>query len=1061
MPDKDVHEKDTKPSKKRSLAGGSSSSDTVAVLREGQLLSGRYRIIEKIGTGGMGVVYKVEDEKLDKREFALKALPPDMATSKAAIKRLKKEALSAIELRHTNIMALHSFDNDGPHHYLVMELLDGPDLEEALADKDRFSLEEVLDVARQVCPALDHAHECGVIHRDIKPGNLLYKKQGEKQVVKIADFGIAFQVRDSIARITGQDTTGGTMHYMPPEQLAGRETDARSDQYALSASLYELLRGRTPFQGAGGVLMRQIEEKQAESIKDAPDHVNAALLKGLAKKPEDRFESCGQLLEVLEGRLEVAAAGKSEAKSAGGGSSFIIGFVGLLLVVALLGAEYSQGFFGLFKEEVKTPLPTEYATAVVPTKATAQVLPTVTVQPTQVTPPSQVPVTPKGPKIGDGAALPVTKIPTKPIAPVARKIEITFTSKPAGAKVYCFEAYPPFLDRTDRPFTKSFKPGKYRFKFAHVSGFREKIIPFEVKADGPKQLEVELEKQQGFLRLTVSPSSATVTVDGNLYRGGAMPLSPGPHSITASKRGYKAKSTRVTIEDGKTSTVNLALVVPSKAPKIGDEKTVGGITFCWCLPGQFTMGSPTSEAGREDDEGPQHKVQITKGFWLGKYEVTQSQWQSVMGSNPSKSRGGHLPVEQVSWNDCQSFIRKLKTKEGGRHKFRLPTEAEWEYACRAGTTSVFHFGDYISTDQVNYNGNYPYGTAPIGVFRGGSTSVGSFPSNAWGFHDMHGNVYEWCADWYSDSYYSSSPRKDPKGPRSGAKHIGRGGGWRDEARYCRSAERYGDPPEYSSGRLGFRLLLETGNSAMLKGRRIGEEKTIGGIRFCWCFPGAFNMGSPASEHGRETDEGPQHRVQITKGFWLSKYEVTQSQWQSVMGRNPSQFKGNNRPVEQVSWNDCQTFIRKLRNRLGGRYKFRLPTEAEWEYACRAGTTSVFNTGDNITTDQANYDGNKPYQNAPIGVFRGEPIAVGSLPSNAWGLHDMHGNVYEWCNDWYSDSYYRVSPLKDPFGPRSGVKHVGRGGGCWDHAKTCRSADRYADPPDYSCSRLGFRLLLEE
>ena len=358
-----------KKGKRPSLSGASASSETNVVLREGQILSGRYRIVEKIGTGGMGVVYKVEDEKLDNKQFALKALPPDMSKSTAAIKRLKKEALAAIEMHHGNIMALHSFDDDGQQHFLIMELLDGPDLENALVDKERFSVEEVIDVARQVCPALEYAHERGIVHRDIKPSNLIYKTEGNKRVVKIADFGIAYQVRNSIARLTGQDTTGGTLHYMPPEQLAGKDVDARADQYAFSATLYELLRGRPPFEGAGAMLMRQIDETSPDAIDGIPKHVNAALVKGLSKKPEDRFDSCGQLLEALEGKTVTTTIGSQKripATETGKSVNFSILVACLLLMPLLVGVEYSQGYLGIFKTASGTK---HSATQAAPTKA--------------------------------------------------------------------------------------------------------------------------------------------------------------------------------------------------------------------------------------------------------------------------------------------------------------------------------------------------------------------------------------------------------------------------------------------------------------------------------------------------------------------------------------------------------------------------------------------------------------------------------------------------------------------------------------------------------------------
>ena len=215
------------------------------------------------------------------------------------------------------------------------------------------------------------------------------------------------------------------------------------------------------------------------------------------------------------------------------------------------------------------------------------------------------------------------------------------------------------------------------------------------------------------------------------------------------------------------------------------------------------MGSPASEDGRDNDE-TQHRVTLTKGFWLGKYEVTQLQWQSVMGDNPSRFKSNDRPVERVSWEDCQQFIQKVnasaKQQLGGGA--RLPTEAEWEYACRAGTTTAYYWGNALNGDKANCDGNYPCGTTAKGQFKGETTSVGSYGANPWGFFDMHGNVYEWCQDWYG-SYNADAT--DPQGPASGGYRVLRGGGWRDDARYCRSASRARRNPGYRDGNFGFRL----------------------------------------------------------------------------------------------------------------------------------------------------------------------------------------------------------------------------------------------------------------
>ena len=225
-----------------------------------------------------------------------------------------------------------------------------------------------------------------------------------------------------------------------------------------------------------------------------------------------------------------------------------------------------------------------------------------------------------------------------------------------------------------------------------------------------------------------------------------------------------------------------------------------GMKFGWIPAGMFLMGSSTEEEGRYLEL--QHKVTLTKGFYLAIHPVTQEQWFGVMGNNPSHFRGeANLPVEQISWRDCKDFFRKLSEREG--LAYRLPTEAEWEYACRAGTTTPFYFGDAISTDQANFNGNHPYRDSKKGLNRGRTTPVGSFPPNGWGLHDMHGNVWEWCADWGIEKYQSDDV-VDPQGPKKGDSRVVRGGSFVDQASLLRSARRHDLKPAFRALQVGFR-----------------------------------------------------------------------------------------------------------------------------------------------------------------------------------------------------------------------------------------------------------------
>ncbi len=242
--------------------------------------------------------------------------------------------------------------------------------------------------------------------------------------------------------------------------------------------------------------------------------------------------------------------------------------------------------------------------------------------------------------------------------------------------------------------------------------------------------------------------------------------------------------------------------------------------------GEFLMGSPDSDKDALPDEKPQQCVRITKPFYMGVYEVTQEEYEKVMGvkgsffspAGPGKDKVKGLdtrrfPAEQVRWHDAVEFCRRLSAlaaeKKAGR-VYRLPTEAEWEYACRAGTKTAFHFGNSLSSRQANFNGNHPHGGAVKGPFLVRTTEVGSYPANAFGLYDMHGNVWEWCADWYGVGYYKNSPVDDPPGPKTGSARVIRGGEWYADGRDCRSAFRYADLPDGTFYVMGFRVVMQMG-----------------------------------------------------------------------------------------------------------------------------------------------------------------------------------------------------------------------------------------------------------
>jgi formylglycine-generating enzyme required for sulfatase activity len=333
----------------------------------------------------------------------------------------------------------------------------------------------------------------------------------------------------------------------------------------------------------------------------------------------------------------------------------------------------------------------------------------------------------------------------------------------------------------------------------------------EVKKDGYEALRerITIERGQsltrsyslirhtGNLLVNVSPVDAKVSISGEglasyEFEGikSLKQVPVGNYTVKVEKQGFKTLNKAITIENNKT--LQRTFTLEEGSDDVDFTNSIG-MEFVYVKAGSFQMGN--SEGG--SDQKPIHKVEITKDFYIGKYEVTQIQWLTILGGNPSRFNGSTLPVETVSWNDVQAFIQKMNQKEG-KELYRLPTEAEWEYAARGGKQGKGY--RYAGSNDINE-------VAWYGTNSGNKThEVGTKDSNELGIYDMSGNVREWCQDLYSGSYYSQSSGKDPKGPRSGQAHVIRGGSWFSSRSYVGVADRYDYGPTYSSGNLGFRLL---------------------------------------------------------------------------------------------------------------------------------------------------------------------------------------------------------------------------------------------------------------
>ncbi len=623
-------------------------------LAAGDVILGRYTVVRELGEGGMGVVYQCLDT-VGGVEVAVKGLPPEVSRNEDEMDDIRANYQIVRKLRHPNIAGVATLERDAAagDYYLVMDLAAGVTLKRWVRRHPDAGLDAKFAILRQVAAALDYAHAEKVIHRDVKPENVMVDDGGR---VKVLDFGLAAQIRSSQSRTSNTVTSkGGTPGYKSPEQWRGKPQREPADVYSFGVMAYWLFSGHLPFDGDDPVVLgHAVLSAPVEPIPDLPAHMNAALVKALAKQPEERFASCGAVVDALEGKIDISRVEHVERVDGVGGAR-------------------------------------------------------------------------------------------RPAEPVGSRVP---------------------RDRVDAP-----QPGGPR-SVAAVKGILA-AVALALAVVGGWWLangRNETTGTNGTTETNVVQVPSVPTTPSAPSTTPAQPVpAPAPHTIEPLTKTF-------TLPDGERMEM---IYVP---------------------PGSFTMGSPESEEGRDDTE-TQHRVTLTKGYWLGKYEVTQRQWESVMGANPSSFKGRDRPVDQVSWNDCQRFIAKVDAE--ARRQFgggaRLPTEAEWEYACRAGTTGPYG-GNGNLDDMGWYGGNSGDTTHPVGQKL----------ANAWGFHDMHGNVWEWCQDWYG-AYQGNE--NDPRGSASGVLRVLRGGCWPDVARGCRSASRDGFDPALRnmfSGIGGFRLCCSAG-----------------------------------------------------------------------------------------------------------------------------------------------------------------------------------------------------------------------------------------------------------
>jgi len=698
----------------------------------------------------MGTVY----EALDQRINCIVALKETSAGNDDEARRVfEREASLLGNLRHSALPKVMDYFSEGDGDFLVMEFIPGHDLAELLELRGGpFPQTQVLGWADEMLDVLEYLHgqRPPVLHRDIKPSNLKVTKQGE---IFLLDFGLAKGTAGQMATfLSGRSVHGYTAMYASLEQIHGHGTDPRSDLYSLGATLFHLLTATSPVDAP--TRFTRIEDEQPDPLQPitkinghVSTNVAAVIHQAMAINRRQRPASATEMRKALRQAAEEDERSAEEE-------------------------EYRRA--ELEQEKRRTAEETERRakeerrrqdaeTRAREKEARRREAEETRVQAEEVT--------------RQKAAAEVLRTEETRRAETEERHTAEETHQVNQERRH--EVLPETILSPPPPIVRAQEPGSTNEAKAQP-GIKTIPAPPPAKFISDRIAEEEahkLDEQEAARRFVVNQNRQALIAGVVLaVLLGALILMWSMSRTTATQ-----DATRQT--------------QPAPSQQTGQSHTrtnQAGIEFVLIPPGSFMMGS-TNEA----DEGPVHRVTISKGFYMGKYEVTQAQWQSVMGNNPSefKNCGGNCPVEEVSWDDAQNFINKLNASNDG-FSYRLPTEAEWEYACRAGTT-----GDYAGNlNEMAWHSeeNSRYQTHAVGGRR----------LNDWGLADMHGNVWEWCQDWYHETYYGAPT--DGSAWLSGGEQkyrVLRGGAsWYLDASHLRSAYRYNTTPDRRANTFGIRLV---------------------------------------------------------------------------------------------------------------------------------------------------------------------------------------------------------------------------------------------------------------